>query len=197
MLKGDSIHTSLIQTVALNKRHLSELKGVLSAAWAPEAKDQDKQQVLNGVVTREMVSLERRCHRLREPNPSSSRASSNNTVVNHWAAWAVSFSPNIKMALLLKHPPNNSLVLGGLPGTLSNLPAPQLRVSSHPLVTAAMSGKARPRFMEPDCCQGQPPSGKRRWCGKTFRIGADRRIHLSFSFFLDDVFPLRASRSIF
>lgn len=42
MLKGDSIHTSLIQTVTLNKRYLSELKGVLSAAWAPEAKDQDK-----------------------------------------------------------------------------------------------------------------------------------------------------------
>lgn len=130
-----------------------------------------------------MVSFERRCHRLREPNPGSSRASSNNTVVNHWAAWAVSFSPNIKMALLLKHPPNNSLVLGGLPGTLSNLPAPQLRVSSHPLVTAAMSGKAQPRFMEPDCCQGQPPSGKRRWCGKTFRTGADVHISLSLFFF--------------
>lgn len=42
MLKGDSTHISLILTVTLNKRHLSELKEVSSTAWAPEAKDQDK-----------------------------------------------------------------------------------------------------------------------------------------------------------
>lgn len=62
-------------------------------------------------------------------------------------ARAVYFSPNIKMALHLKHPPNSSLVLGGLPGTLSNLPSLQLGAWSHPLVTAEMSEKPQPSFM--------------------------------------------------
>ena len=120
---------------------------VSPAAWAPEAEDQDTQQIRVGFAAREMVFSTRHSHSLREPKPGSSRASSNNTDVNHSAARAVYFSPNIQMALHLKRPPNNSLVLGDLPGTLSNLPALQLGASSHPLVTAEMSQKPQPSFM--------------------------------------------------
>lgn len=137
----------LLQEPVLVTGFLLHIKGVSPAAWPPEAKDQDKQQIRVGFATREMVLSMRHSHPLREPNPGSSRASSNNTDVNRSGARAVYFSPNIKMALHLKHPPNNSFVLGGLPGTLSNLPALQLGASSHPLVTAEMSEKPQPSFM--------------------------------------------------
>lgn len=126
---------------------LPHIKGVSPAVWAPETKDQDKQLTGVGFAARKMAFSVRHSHPLREPNPGSSRASSNNTDVNRPAARAVYFSPNIKTALHLKHPPNNSFVLGGRPGTLSNLPALQLGASSHPLVTVEMSEKPQPRFM--------------------------------------------------
>lgn len=119
----------LLQEPVLVTGCLLHIKVVSPAVWAPEAKDQDKQQIRVGFAAREMAFSVRHSHPLRGPNPGSSRASSNNTDVNRSAARAAYFSPNIKMALHLKHPPNNSLVLGGLPGTLSNLPTLQLGAS--------------------------------------------------------------------
>lgn len=86
----------LLQEPMLVTGCLLHIKVVSPVVWGPEAKDQDKQQIRVGFAARKIVFSVRHSHPLREPNPGSSRASSNNTDVNHSAAWAVCFSPKHK-----------------------------------------------------------------------------------------------------
>lgn len=91
----EAVACQLLQEPVLVTGCLLHIKAVSPVVRGPEAK-QDKQQIRVGFAARKIVFSVRHSHPLREPNPGSSRASSNNTDVNHSAARAVCFSPKHK-----------------------------------------------------------------------------------------------------
>ena len=63
------VHLAWKQGPALVIGCLLHIKGVSTAAWAPEAKDRDKQQIRVEFAAKEMAFSVRHRHPLREPNP--------------------------------------------------------------------------------------------------------------------------------